>query len=122
MQFLADKMKIAETRCTDVDAARANVYKEFFYAGVQWAVPAWSKDAMLALVVDETGGIPLHVRTMAALVHEGKYEKVFNGVVLVSAPPSDPQRGQPALTDPVKPKPRKPPGGARIKTPVAATV
>jgi len=113
MQFMQDKMTIAETRCDRPEEERARVYKEFFYAGVQWAVPAWSKEAMLMLVKDDTGSISKAVQAMAAMIFSERYEKVYNGVVLVGPPDAKPKGGQPAIID--KPKPRKPTGGNAVK-------
>jgi hypothetical protein len=115
MEFLSDRMKIAETRCRDMIEARAKVYAEFFYAGVEYAIPAWSKDAMLSIVSDYKGPNSLRIRTLAAMIYEGKNYGIDDG-----SGPADPKGGQPALIDPVKPKPKKP-GGARAKIPEVAT-
>ena len=115
LEYMADKMKIAETRCSDIAEARARVYAELFYAGVEYAVPAWSRDAMLTVVEHYKGPNALRIRTLAAMIYEGKNY----GVNADGDTPPDPKGGQPALIDPVKPKPKRP-GGARAKVPEVA--
>jgi hypothetical protein len=114
LSTIGESMRIAETRCRNIPEARERVYAKYFYAGVQYAIPAWVPDAMLSIVEHYAGPNSLRIRTLAAMIYEGKHYG-FNG-----DGPSDPKGGQPALLDPVKPKPRKPSGAARIKTPATA--
>jgi hypothetical protein len=116
LKFLDDKMKVAETRCRDIAEARAKVYKEFFYAGVEYAIPAWVPDAMLSIVEHYAGPQSHRIRALAARLYEG----MNFGVDVDGSDQADLKGGQPALIDPVKPKPKLPSGGARVKTPVAA--
>jgi hypothetical protein len=112
LELMNDAMKIAETRCRNVPEARARVYAEYFYPGVEYAIPAWSPDAMLTIVEHYKGPNALRIRTLAAMIYEGKNY----GVDPDGRGGGDIKGGQPALVDPVKPKPKRP-GGARAKVP-----
>jgi hypothetical protein len=112
-------MGIIERRCSEsrIAGERAAAYRRYFYAGVELAIPAWLQDNMLSVVTNYTGPDKDRMRMLAAMIHEGKnYGIDVDG----DGPgPSGPKGGQPALLDPVKPKPKRP-GGARAKVPQVA--
>ena len=105
-------MAIIETRCSEgrKEGERALAYSRYFYAGVELAIPAWEPDAMLSVVANYTGPDRDRMRQFAAMIYEGKNY----GIDPDGKGGGDIRGGQPALIDPVKPKPKKP-GGARAK-------
>lgn len=114
MEFMHAKMAIAETRCKDVATARANVYAQYFGKGVEYAVPCWSQEAMIAIAQDYKGPHSERIRGLAACIALGKTYGADGNQ-------DGPKGGQDAPIDPVKPKPTKPRGGARMKVDAAVT-
>jgi hypothetical protein len=110
-------MAIIRERVSDArkEGEEAQAYAKYFYAGVEIVIPAWIPDAMLSVVENYTGPHRERARILAALIYQGMTFSNDGG-----KQSHGPTGGQPALIDPVKPKPRKPSGGARIKTPVAS--
>jgi hypothetical protein len=119
VEFMREKMKIAETRCKDVSTQRAKVYREYFGAGVEYAIPAWSDEAMLSIVEnyqEADAERTKRVRQLAACIYTGKpYSEDGD-----RGPQDGADGGQKAPIDPVKPKPTKPRGGARVAATVSA--
>ncbi len=105
MAFMGEKMKIAETRCRDIAESRARVYGEYFGKGVQYAIPCWSQEAMIAIAQGYQGAHSDRIRQIAACIALGK-------TYGADGSPGGPKGGQPARIDTVKPK--RPSGGARV--------
>jgi hypothetical protein len=114
--YLQDKMTIAETRCRDIAEARGKVYAEYFGKGIEYAIPAWSADAMLALVEHYQGAHAERIKGFAACIYTGKHYGMPNAgcdALLGGTDDDAPSGGRKVTAD--KPKPRKPSGGNALK-------
>jgi hypothetical protein len=92
--------------------ARARLYKQTFRVAADYAIPAWSTEAMTAIALNYTGPDAARVKALAARLALGETYGADEPGKGPTSPGKGPKGGQPALLDPVKPKPKRPGGAA----------
>lgn len=111
MNYFDEGCRIARCRSSDPEQARTRVYEEIFGKGAEIALPAWMLQTLEFVVENYEGPHAERVielaKHLACSVPYGPDEKrPGEGGV---------DGGQKVPIDPVKPRPRKPSGGAQAK-------
>lgn len=111
IEYFRERCRLAATVAKDPETARMEVYRQIFGPGAEAAIPCWIFEATKLLAEKYEGPHQERVRALAKAitcnVPYGPPEKPW-------PKGGEPKGGQKAALDPVKPKPRKPSGGARV--------
>ena len=109
--YFGDRCRLASTVAKDPETARMQVYRDIFGAGAEYAIPCWILGATKLLAERYEGPHQDRVRELAKAI---TCNRPYGPDERPWPKGGEPKGGQKAALDPVKPKPRKPSGGARI--------
>jgi hypothetical protein len=112
MAWFSDRCDMASKNARDPEQARRAIYAEVFGAGAEYAIPCWNAEAMTLIGTQYTGPHQQRVRFLAAAIALGK---PYGGPE--PGEKSDGPSGGTRERVPVKPKPSRPQGGARVAAP-----